>query len=325
LPTNGDDIAQDNEIGPSNNRLFGAAPNRRFDPDSKRPYDLEYTLGVEREVARGLSVGVTWIRKDSYNLQQTINRAVNISDFTAFDVPNPLTGETMTLYNLNPAKQGQVDLLDTTADSSKAGLHFNGFDVNFSARLPRGGTVFGGWSAGKLVHVQCAYVLYNGIPEQFQFASDPNTLHNCDQSQLDIPYRHGFKLAGSYPLPLGLMAGFSMVSLPGSLLGSAVADQSLPTTWNVPANLFPGGRTQTVVVRLDEPGSQWLERWNQADVNLRRVFRVGRAQFEPGVDVYNVFNTNPVLTVNQSFGSALGTPMRVLQGRLMRLTAQINF
>ena len=77
LPTNGDDIAQDNEIGPSNNALFGAAPNRHFDPDSKRPYDIEYTLGVEREVVRGLSVGVTWIRKDSYDLQQTINRAVS--------------------------------------------------------------------------------------------------------------------------------------------------------------------------------------------------------------------------------------------------------
>ena len=74
LPTNGDDIAQDNEIGPSNNALFGTAPNRRFDPDTKRPYDIEYSLGVEREVARGLSVGVTWIRRDSYDLQQTINR-----------------------------------------------------------------------------------------------------------------------------------------------------------------------------------------------------------------------------------------------------------
>jgi len=326
LPTNRDNIAQDNEIGPSNNRLFGAAPNRHFDPDTKRPYDLEYTLGVEREVARGLSVGVTWIRRDSYDLMQTVNRAVNESDYTPFQVPNPLlNGEILTIYNLNRAKQGQVDLLDTTADSSKAGLHFNGFDVNFSARLPRGGTVFGGWTAGKLVHIQCQYVLYEGIPEQFQFASDPNARRNCDQSQLGIPYRHGFKLAGNYPLPLGLMAGFSIVSLPGSLLGSAVADQSLPTTWNVPSALFPGGRTQTVIVRLDEPGSQWLERWNQADVSIRRVFRVGRVSFEPGVDVYNVFNTNPVLTENQQFGSALGTPMRILQGRLMRLTTQIDF
>ena len=46
LPTNGDNIAQDNEIGPSSNLSFGAAPNRHFDPDSKRPYDLEYTLGA---------------------------------------------------------------------------------------------------------------------------------------------------------------------------------------------------------------------------------------------------------------------------------------
>ena len=328
LPTNGDDIAQDNEIGPSNNKLFGAAPNRHFDPDSKRPYDIEYTLGVEREVARGLSVGVTWIRKDSYDLQQTINRAVDDSDYTPFQVPNPLlNGETLTIYNLNKDKQGQVDLLDTTADGSKAGLHFNGFDVNFSARLPGGGTVFGGWSAGKLVHVNCQYVLYDGIDAYpyLEIASNPNTQRNCDQSQLDIPYRHGFKLAGSYPLPLGLMVGMSAVSLPGSLIGSAVADQSLFTNWNVPSSLFPGGRTQTVNVRLDEPGSQWLERWNQLDLNLRRVFRVGRVSFEPGVDVYNVFNTNPVITENQQFGSSLGTPMRILQGRLMRLTAQIRF
>ena len=328
LPTNGDDIAQDNEIGPSNNRLFGAAANRHFDPDSKRPYDIEYTLGVEREVASGLSVGVTWIRKDSYDLQQTINRAINDSDYTSFQVPNPLlNGETLTIYNLNPAKQGQVDLLDTTADGSKAGLHFTGFDVTFSARLPGGGNVFGGWAAGKLVHVNCQYVLFDGIDAYpfLSIASNPNTQRNCDQTQLDIPYRHGFKLAGTYPLPLGLMVGMSAVSLPGSLIGSAVADQSLFTNWNVPANLFPGGRTQTVNVRLDEPGTQWLERWNQLDLNVRKTFSVGRVRFEPGVDVYNVFNTNPVLTENQQFGSSLGMPMRILQGRLMRLTTKIDF
>jgi hypothetical protein len=314
LPTNGDNIAQDNEIGPSNNRTFGAAPDRHFDPDSKRTYDLEYTLGVEREVARGLAVSATWIRRDTYNFQQTINRLVNASDYASFQLANPLNnGEIMTIYNLNPAKQGLVDLLDTTADHSKARVNFNGFDVNFSARLPKGGNLFGGWSGGKLVYVTCANL------------SDPNTLRNCDQSQLDIPYRHSFKLAGTYPLPLGLMFGTSMASSPGSLLGSAVTDPSLPTLWTVPANLFPGGRTQSVTVRLDVPGSQYLERWNQVDVNIKRVFKVGRVQFEPGVDVYNIFNSNVVLTQNQSFGSSLGQPQRILQGRLMRLTAQIDF
>ena len=104
------------------------------------------------------------------------------------------TGEMLTIYNLNRNKQGQVDLLDTTADGSQAGLHFNGFDLNFSARLPGGGNLFGGWAAGKLVHVNCQYVLYTDIDLYYPWltlASDPNAQRNCDQTQLDIPFRHG--------------------------------------------------------------------------------------------------------------------------------------
>ena len=41
-----------------------------------------------------------------------------------FNAQSAANGELMTIYNLNPAKQGQVDLLDTTADRSKAGLSF---------------------------------------------------------------------------------------------------------------------------------------------------------------------------------------------------------
>ena len=313
LATNGDNIAQDNEIGPSNNRRFGAAPERHFDPDSKRPYDLEYTLGVEREVLTGVSVAATWFRRESYNFQQTINRLVSISDYTSFEVTNPFTGEPMPIYNLNPAKQGLVDLLDTTADRDQARYSFNGFELTFKARLPLGGNVFGGWSAGKAINVTCANL------------SDPNTLYNCDHSKLAIPYRHGFKMSGSFPLPYGLTVGTSLVSNAGSLLGSNVPDPTLPVLWAVPANLFPGGRTQAVTMRLDTPGTRYLERWNQMDINVRRTFRVGNVRFDPGVDVYNVLNTNPVLTENQNFGSSLGRPLKVLQGRLMRLTTQISF
>jgi hypothetical protein len=45
----------------------------------------------------------------------------------------------------------------------------------------------------------------------------------------------------------------------------------------------------------------------------------------PGADVYNVFNSNVVLTQTQNFGSALGQPRRILRGRPLRLTAQISF
>ena len=150
LPTNRDNIAQNNEIGPSNNKTFGIAPNRHLDPDSKRPYDLEYTLGIEREVSRGVSVTGTWYRRESYNFPQTINRLVDASDYTPFQVPNPLlNGEILTIYNLNKEAQGLVDLLDTTADRSRAHDSFNGFEVTFKARLLRGGIWLEGGPAGK--------------------------------------------------------------------------------------------------------------------------------------------------------------------------------
>ncbi len=228
-------------------------------------------------------------------------------------MPNPLTGEPLTIYNLDPAKQGLVDLVDTTADRSQARYSFTGVEVTFKARLPFGGSMFGGWSAGQTINVTCANL------------SDPNTLYNCDHSQLDIPFRHSVKVAGSIPLPLGVVVGTSVVSNAGSLLGSNVPDPTLAVFWAVPANLFPGGRTQPVTMRLDEPGTRYLERWNQMDINFRRAFTVGNMRVEPGVDIYNVFNANPVLTENQNYGTSLGRPLKVLQARLMRLTAQISF
>lgn len=314
LPTNRDDIAQDNEIGPSNNSAFGAAPFRHFDPDSKRPYDLEYTLGVEREVLPGVAVAGTWFRRDSYDLEATINRLVGIEDYSAFQVPNPLgNGEMITIYNLNPAKQGQVDLFDTTAPHSNARYSYSGIEVTARARLANGASMYGGWSTGQAIGVTCADL------------SDPNTFRYCDHSELDIPFRHSFKLSASYPLPLGVIVGASAVSNAGHVLGNLVPDGSLNVNWTVPASLFPGGRTRSVTVKLIPPGSEYLERWNQLDLQLKRAFSTGRVRFEPGLDIYNVFNSNVVLVQNQSYGPTLGEPQRILQGRLLRFTAQVSF
>src|SRR5688572_17354388 len=55
LPTNGDDLAQDNEIGPSNNRLFGIRSARNPDPTIQREYNLTYSAGLDHQVLPGVS------------------------------------------------------------------------------------------------------------------------------------------------------------------------------------------------------------------------------------------------------------------------------
>jgi len=305
LPTNGDKVAQDNEIGPSNNNRFGLAPARHPDADIKRPFDLEYSLGVTRQVFDGVSVIAAWYRRDTYDIEQQTNTLVTTADYAPFQVANPLgTGEMVTVYNLNRAKQGQVDIVDNTiTDRSLSGVGYNGLEVAFAARLPRGATMFGGWSADKIITVACA-------------GSDPNTFRFCDQSQYEMPFQSDFKLSGSQPLPLGLQVGVNFASYAGN---------PLAVNWAVPANLFPGGRTQSVTVNLVEPGIKYLERWNQLDLSFHKIFRVGQTRIDGALDMYNALNSNVILQENQNYGPTLGQPLAVLQGRLLRLSAQIKF
>jgi hypothetical protein len=305
LATNKDNIAQDNEIGPSNNLNFGRAPARHADPAIKRPYDIEYSLSVVRQLLTGVSVTAAWYRRDTYNLEQQLNTLVTVADYAAFTTPSPLNGEPVTIYNLNRSKQGLVDLLDTNAtDRSTARINYNGLELSFSARLPRGGSVFGGWSADKLVTVACA-------------SFDPNTFRYCDQSQLGVPFRHDFKFAGSYPIVWGVQVGAMLQSYAGL---------PLAVNWTPAASVFPGAqRTQSVTINLIPPGSQYLDRWNQLDLSFRKTFKLGKYRVDGALDMFNASNSNVVLSQNQSFGSTLGQPQAVLQGRLLRVSSQIKF
>ena len=90
--------------------------------------------------------------------------------------------------------------------------------------------------------------------------------------------------------------------------------------------LYPNGqRTQALTVNLIEPGTSYLKRWNQLDLEGKRVFRIRRVQLTGQVSVYNVLNSNVVLSQNQNYGTVLGQPQTILQGRIIRAAFQYKF
>lgn len=101
LSTNRDGIAQNNEIGPSNNSNFGLALARHTDANIERPYDIEHSLSLVQELKPGVSVTGAWYRRDTYNLEQQLNTLISPADYASFSTPSPLNGEPVTIYNLN--------------------------------------------------------------------------------------------------------------------------------------------------------------------------------------------------------------------------------
>jgi hypothetical protein len=310
---NGDDIAQDSEIGPVQTPFNITGSIRTPDPGIKRPYQWETNIGIQHELTPGLSVSGTWARRDFYRLFWTDNVLTTFDDYSVVMIPNPMNAsDLIPVYNLNAAKRGQVQQVDKNSDQNRRS--YNGFDVGFTARIG-GGNVFGGLNTGHNVGATCQ-------------VDDPNSLRFCDQRKLDIPYLTQFKLAGSYPLPLKVqMSGTwqSYPGLPGTTATTEIVDSSLNANYIVDRTIVPTLTQTSVTVQLIEPGSKYLERWNQVDLRLSRKFQLRTVQLQAQFDVFNLLNSNSILSVNQTFGPSLNVPTRIMQARLFAIGAQVRF
>jgi hypothetical protein len=306
---------------------FGVKPSQNPAADIKRPYQVETNISVQREIIPGASITLSYFRRDYKNLIWSDNLAILPSDYTPFTVPNPIGGDPVTLYNLNPAKASAVDILDQNSSSNYR--KYTGYDIGFNSRM-KGLTLFGGVSIGHQVANTCE-------------VEDKNFLRFCDQGALDIPYYTQVKVNGSYMLPWQLSISGTLQSYPGDARNSTVdgttalnngtilaEDPSLRVVWSVDRTLFRTLTGQTLTqssinVPLNAPGTKFLGRQNQLDIRLKRVFKVRGFLLEAQADAYNALNTGVVLSAVQTFGTALDRPASILQGRLFRFGMQAKF
>ena len=336
---NGDDIAQDNEIGPAADVNFGrvTALTRSPDPNIERAHNLSSSLGVEHQLLPGLGVTLMWYHREWRNLHRTDNDLVTFADYTPIDIVSPLDGTVITAYNLNAAKRGLVQQVDRNAtDTSTRRNSYNAFEVSLTGRLPGGGNAFGGWTADRTVDVVC------------DSRDDPNTLRFCDQSKLGMPFQHEFKMSLAQPLPGHFQLGFTLTSWAGGLNGNRAFAPAggarftgLSTNWSLSrttryaanclgpctpgALVIPNMTNATLVVPLVAPGQQFTERFVQAGIQLSRVFEFGDKRLTANVQAFNLMNTSVVLLQNQTFGTALGRPDRTAEPRTIQFSARFDF
>jgi hypothetical protein len=319
--------AANGECGPMANANFGKQiPGATYDPDvltgwGHRPVNWEFSTGVQQEILPRVSVDVGYFRRWWGNFIVTDNRSVGPSDYDPFSITAPRDprlpdggGYTIGgLYDLKPAKFG-VPANDFVTHADRYGKqirHWNGVDVTANARL-QGRLVFGGGlSTGRTLTDNCNVVAQLDNPSS----------RFC---HVETPFLTQVKMFSTFTVP-GVDVEVSGVfqSLPSQEI---LANYNAPNAVVAPSlgrNL--AGNAANVTVNLVEPGTMYGERWNQLDVRLGKIFRVGRrSRTTINIDVYNVLNANPVLAVNNAF-AAWQRPTSILTARFLRLGAQVDF
>jgi hypothetical protein len=341
--TNGDNIAQDNEIAAVGNNLAFGLPvlTVRPDPDGlSREYDLETNVSVQHELLRGLSVSGSWFRRSTHNETRRDNLLVTTADYIPVNILSPLDGQVFTAYTLDRSKQGRYEAVDyNSTDSDKRSRVYNGFELGMAGRV-HGAQFFGGWTFDQLVSVQC-----DAVDNPNNYIAAVAYLSNwCDQSALGMPFRHEFKLSGSYTLPYDVQVNAAFQSYAGPTRGTfwSIASTTLYNAASgfnasncvapcvlgqpvVPNLLTAPNSAANLTVALQAPGTDYYGRQNQLDLGIRKLFRFGRYQYSGQVDIFNTFNNGYVKTETRTWGTSLGVPTSNLQPRTLRLAVQMRF
>jgi len=344
-------VAQDNRAaggdfcGAMANPAFGTSQiSTSFDPSlfrgwNKRGYDWEFSLGVQHEIAPRLGVDVGYYRRWFGNFQVIDNLAHPLSDFDRFSIvapSNPLLpgggGYTVDgLFDLKPNKFGiPANMYQTLSDNYGNQIeHWNGVDFNVNARLQRGVLVQAGLSTGKTTTDNCEIVARDPTALSFSVVSfgssfAPSAWQPQSWCHIETPFLTQVKVLGSYTIPkVDVRVSGTYQSAPGPML---VANYNLPTAAAAQSSLGRplSGNAPNLSVNIVQPGTQYGDRLNQLDMRFGKNVRVGRTRSTVGVDVYNLFNVNPVLAENQNY-AAYRTPVTVLMARFAKISWQFDF
>jgi hypothetical protein len=323
---------------------FGVRALVSPNPDIKRVYNVETTLGVQHELLPGVQINAGWFHREFRNLPRQTNTLQSFSDYTPVNVVSPLDGSIVAMYNVSRTALTRVNNVVFTDDTQRE--WYNGYEASFTARLPRGATLFGGMTSERMLWTLC------------NEESNPNNLLYCDARNSGIPFRTQIKLSGSYPLPYGVTVSGSLQSIPGYLLGTNIpSPTALPsvtqpagvgTVWSISpttryaadcvgpctpgALVIPNMSAATLSVPLVAPGTEYAERVNQLDVSFAKWFQTRAGRVQGQLDVFNALNRSAVLSVRSLNFPTASTPSpsylqpsSVLQGRILRLAMQLRW
>jgi hypothetical protein len=333
----------DDQIGAAPAGAFGTLSPRSLDPNYHREYNMQYSVGVQQQIRKGVTLNFNWIRRDDYQQELIANQSVPSSAWTPYSITNPLDGTPIRMYNLAPSFRGLTAVLyQTNAPRSLRANSYNGFETSLAGRLPHGAFIFAGWTIDRELARQCDQTAGTGNQ-----LNDPNSLRYCDWygdlhqdlGQIaSIPYRNEFKIQANLPLWYKFEISASLYSDPvyntnftlnnppygvtnaepifaGAQQGFKEVYWTLTSGTRYPANcncptpsavVDPGLAQGAETIMLVAPGSRLTPQLNQLDIALRRAFVIrDRYTIKAESQIFNVLNANTVYSEAQTLTTSV--------------------
>jgi hypothetical protein len=78
-------------------------------------------------------------------------------------------------------------------------------------------------------------------------------------------------------------------------------------------------------VDLAPPNTHFTERINQTNLRLEKRIPIGHSRLKAMVDLFNMFNQNPILAMNTRYGSSYLVPILIEPARLIKFSGQWDF
>jgi hypothetical protein len=324
------------ECGTISDLTFGSTkPSTTYNPAilngwDVRPYDWEFTAGVQRQLTTGVGIDISYFHRWYGNFTLTQNTSVAPTDFSPFNIVAPVNpllpgggGYTISgLYNLNPNKVGQVSNYVTSADSFGNQLqHWDGVDVIGNVRLRGGVLLQGGVDIGRTMTDNCNIV--NTYLGSVTVSNALGAVQSIQMCHLVTPWQAQVKFLGTYNIPkIDVRLAGTLQSNPGPL---ALANYIATNAVVQPSLGRPlsGGAANTTV-NLVAPGTIFGQRANQVDLRFSKIVKFSRLRTTVNLDLANLFNANAILTQNNNY-AAWQVPTNIMDPRLFKISLQFDF
>jgi hypothetical protein len=326
-----------------NAAVFGTVtPGTTYDPDllvgwGKRDFNWEFTTSVQHEVVPRVSLEVQYARRWYGNFRVQDDRAVGPGDYDRFTITTPSDsrlpdggGYPLTGYDLKPtASITQNNFVTLANNFGNQTEHFDGVNITVNARLQNGLVVQGGSGLGRVVTNDCEIVeklpetlhqFLNNNTRSFVFTARP--LERCEENR---GLRTRYQGLAAYTIPkIDVQVSGTFQNLPGVGVNANANIASASTNLGRPFSAGPF-RSFNIV----ESGALYVERLNQLDFRVSKIFRYGGTRTGINFDLYNIFNANSVIAENSTYApppsTAWRTPQTILLPRLFKIGVQLDF